>query len=261
MTETEPTPNTTTSTTNGKASDSQETGKISTPKEKKKGDKEDKRMHSKEQPEAVAISSDEESTVELVIEGQVENVQGNVGTGPTAQSTRANVSLPPLEIDASLAEEIEQREQEVEVGDEAEVSVPTPEELATAVVTTPTPTSDHTYSITVSLPTPTPIHPTVSSSAPTQIPIYSTLTSTSQNSRNNCPQFRCDNAHHALRCWARPSPSNAYSTGSSRTIDDEHARPYLKSRGESLPAFQCPSGPYRNGVFEKESGGVQWQAR
>ena len=114
-----------------------------------------------------------------MIEAQVENPQGNAGTGPTAQSTSVNASVAPLEIDAQLAEEIEQQEQEAEVEDEAEVSVPTPEESETAVVTTPTPTSDHTYSITVSIPTPAPIPPTVSSLATNQIPIYSTLTTTS----------------------------------------------------------------------------------
>ena len=92
----------------------------------------------------MAISPDEESDPELVIEGQKENVQGNAGRGPTAETTSANVSVAPGEIGASLEEEIEQQEQETEEGDEAEVSVPTPEESATAVVTTPTPTTDHT---------------------------------------------------------------------------------------------------------------------
>ena len=95
----------------------------------------DKRKHSKEQSEVMAISSDEESNVELVIDGQVENAQGKAGTVPTAQTSSPNVRLSPFEIDASLAEEIVQREQEAEVGYEAEVSVHTPEEMATAVVT------------------------------------------------------------------------------------------------------------------------------
>ena len=61
----------------------------------------------------MAISSDE-SDSELVIQGQVENLQGNAGMEPTAETTSANASVAPLEIDASLAEEIEQREQQQE---------------------------------------------------------------------------------------------------------------------------------------------------
>ena len=191
--ETEPTPSTTTSTTIAKANDQKEKGKTSMPKEKREEEK-DKQKHCKEQP--VAISSDEESDSELMIEGQEENPQINAGTGPTAQTTSANPSVSPLEIDASLAEEIEQREQEAEEG-EAEVSVPTPEESATAVVTTPTPTTDHTYSTTVSIPTPVPIPPTVSSSAPTPIPIYSTLTTTSPVPATIVPI--CDAITHIMR--------------------------------------------------------------
>ena len=155
----------------------------------------------------MAISSDEDSNSELVIEGQVENAQGNAGTGPTAHSTSANVSVAPLEIAAQLAEEIEQQEQEAEVGDEAEVSVPTPEELAMAVVTTPTPTSDHTYSTTVSLPTPTPKAPTVSSSAPTQIPIYSTLTTTSPIAATIVPIYDAITDIFRYALWQGPHPA------------------------------------------------------
>ena len=57
----------------------------------------------------------------MVIERKEENAQSNEGTGPTAQTTSANVSVAPLEIDAQLAEEIEQQEQEAEEGDEAEM--------------------------------------------------------------------------------------------------------------------------------------------
>ena len=39
----------------------------------------------------------------------MENPQGNAGTGPAAQTTIANVSVAPSEIDASLGEEIEQQ--------------------------------------------------------------------------------------------------------------------------------------------------------
>ena len=62
--ETDPTHSSTTSSTIAKASEQKET--ISTPKEKWKGEKEDKQKHSKEQP--VSISSDEESDSELVID-------------------------------------------------------------------------------------------------------------------------------------------------------------------------------------------------
>ena len=118
---------------------------------------------------------------------RAENAQGNAGTGPTAQTTGANVSVTPLEIDAEIAEEIEQQEQEEEIGDEAEVSVPTPEESPTAVLTIPTPNHDHTYSTTVSIATPAPIPPIVSSLARTQIPIYSTLTNTSPVTATTVP--------------------------------------------------------------------------
>ena len=170
--------------------------------------KDDKQKHSKEQP--VSISSDEETEPDLVIEGQQENLQIDAGTGPIAQTTGANASVNPLEIEASLAEEIEQQEQEADQG-EAEVSVPTPEVLATAVVTTPTPTSDHTYSTTVSIPTPASLPPTVSSSssAPTPIPIYSTPHDHLSSSLNNRTPLCCDNAHIALCFLASSTSYNA----------------------------------------------------
>ena len=60
--ETDPTPNTASSTvTIAKASEQKGNGKTSIPKEMRNGGKEDRRKQSKEQPEAVAISSDEES--------------------------------------------------------------------------------------------------------------------------------------------------------------------------------------------------------
>ena len=60
--ETYPTPNTASSTvTIAKASEQKGNGKTSIPKEMRNGGKEDRRKQSKEQPEAVAISSDEES--------------------------------------------------------------------------------------------------------------------------------------------------------------------------------------------------------
>ena len=209
--ETEPTPSTTTSTvTIAKASEEKEKGKTSIPKEKKKGGKEDKQKQSKEQREVVAILSDEESDSELVIDGQDENPQGNAGTGPTAQTTSANESVAPLEINAQLEEKIEQQEQEAEIEDEAEVSIPTPEVLATAVFTTPTPTFDHTYSTTVTIPTPAPIAPTVSSSVPTQIPIYSTLSTTSPIPSTILPI--CDAITNIIRCTLGQGPHPAMIT-------------------------------------------------
>ena len=79
--ETEPTASTTTSTvTIAKASGQKEKGKTSTPKEKRKGEKEDNRKHSKEQPDVVAIASDDESDSELIVEQQEENVYKSAGT-------------------------------------------------------------------------------------------------------------------------------------------------------------------------------------
>ena len=85
-----------------------------------------------------------ESDSELIIEEEEENPQGRGGTGPMSQTTGSDVSVTTLEADAQLAEEIEQHEKKIDVGDTTEASVPTPEVLATAVVTAATPTSDHT---------------------------------------------------------------------------------------------------------------------
>ena len=127
------------------ASEQREKGNASAPKEKKKGEKEGKSNQSKEQTEVEAIPSDEESESELVNEEQEqENVQGSAGMGPTAQKTCANTSATPMDADVQLAMEIDQQEQEVEVGETMDVRVSTQEELATAVAGPPTPTTDHT---------------------------------------------------------------------------------------------------------------------
>ena len=55
----------------------------------------------------------------IIEEEEEENAQSSAGTGLTAQTTGAEVSLTPLEADVQLAEEIEQQEQEVEAGDNA----------------------------------------------------------------------------------------------------------------------------------------------
>ena len=65
----------------------------------------------------MAIPSDKESYSELVIVEQEENPQGNAGTGPTAQTTGADVSVTPLEANVQREKEIEQQDQEVEAGD------------------------------------------------------------------------------------------------------------------------------------------------
>ena len=54
-----------------------------------------------------------------MIEEEEENPQVNAGTRSKAQTISVNGSVAPLEIDAQLAEEIEQQEQEAEVGEEA----------------------------------------------------------------------------------------------------------------------------------------------
>ena len=78
-------------------------------------------------------------------EREEEHAQGCAGTGPIAQTTTGNTSATPMEADVQPPMEIEQEEQEVEVGDTTDVSVRTQEDLATAVASTPTATLDHTY--------------------------------------------------------------------------------------------------------------------
>ena len=54
-------------------------------------------MHSKEQPEVVAIPSHYESDSQFIIEERgVENAHGNVGTGGRAQTSSAYTSVAPL---------------------------------------------------------------------------------------------------------------------------------------------------------------------
>ena len=84
----------------------------------------------------MAIPSDEESDSELVIDEQEEEKSGSAWRRPAAQTSIANTSATPMEDDVQLAVEIQQQEQEVEVGETMEVSVATQEEFVTEVAST-----------------------------------------------------------------------------------------------------------------------------
>ena len=57
------------------------------------------------------------------------------------------------------------------------------------------------------------------------------------NSLNDCAHIVFDNEYISLRSWARPSSRNRYPTISSRTINDERAKPYLKPKVNPPPPF------------------------
>ena len=157
----------TTTTTIAKANLQKEKEKASTIKENGKGEKQTK--SSEEEPDVVALPSDEESDSELVIDSSAEGtVEQSAGTGPAVQSISAITSATPMETEARENGEKEPEEELGGGGETAmETSVPTQDELSMAVAGSPTPTPDHTY-------------PTVvRSSTPTPAPIYSITSTTS----------------------------------------------------------------------------------